>query len=314
MNILAQINELASSPGCVYEALESILQSCEAPEDVTERTWLTVKLSICEFLAAHIEFPDFCRDRSRLAQCTQLLETKATWWTTYSGNYRQISVICSEYQPHSGARRALGVIKNATDLFSRYEEDQRKVLAFAENAFSVIVERWGALSRNLTTGFSVFESQIDTLQQNARFESSQIFDRIFALDVTLASTIKELQITANMGRILNNQSSQLLAQFQQFESSMSKLEIQQMNTVDDLRSSVQQTSTVLEATNQALKGYSKVLLVFTDILRLLFSVVSRFWLAFFFVIFLTVWFSSQKRNVFKPIGTATKEYIDPIFL
>lgn len=314
MNLLARINELVSNPSCVYDALETILQSCETPEDVTERTWLTVKLSICEFLAARVEFPEICRDQFSLAKCTRLLETKATWWTTYSGNYRQISVICSEYQPQAGARKALEVLSNATDLFGRYEQDQRGVLAFSENAFNLVVEKWSALSRNLSTGFSIYESQLDAIRQSTQFESTEIHNRILALDLALAATTKELQTVAELGRSASNQSAKLLTHFQQFESTMNKIQTQHLDTAEILRGSVNQTMSVLEATNKALERYARNILAITNTLRLAFSILGRTWLIFLVpVTLLAIWVSSRRKKSAKPTEDVMTESTDPIF-
>lgn len=160
LDLRFKIAELVPDPSCVYNALEHIISSCDVPEDITERTRLGIRLSLCEFAAAGVAYPPICEDPFSLKTCTSLLETKSTWWTTFSGNYRHISTICTELQPQFNMRQVLAVYGNASSLFATYhdiiskemraeQEHHRKEVEQLQNQVGEICEHLQSLNSEL---------------------------------------------------------------------------------------------------------------------------------------------------------------------
>lgn len=140
LELIARINELGHSPNCVLKVLDNILPHCNAPEDVAERTWLGVQLSICEFDAAGISYPKSCRQFSSLMECTGLLESKSTWWTTFSGNYRYISTICSEYRSEYELENIVKLYQNVSSAMYDHHEGHDKTLREFKSRFEEAIE------------------------------------------------------------------------------------------------------------------------------------------------------------------------------
>lgn len=83
---------------CMKDVVKWLLPECQTGSlDVQQRVECAVRLSICEFDASDVKYPSVCQ-KENTTRCTQALETRTQWWTTYSGYYKSIGQICSEYQ------------------------------------------------------------------------------------------------------------------------------------------------------------------------------------------------------------------------
>lgn len=127
-----QLISVHSSP-CTYQALSEYLDKCtEVGFDLVDpqlRLRLAVKLSLCEFLEAGVEYPEQCRKTETnddIHRCIQSFRAVAQLWTTYSGNYRKIRSLCYEESfPHTKAH-ILDVFANITRVYSSFYESVEK--------------------------------------------------------------------------------------------------------------------------------------------------------------------------------------------
>lgn len=91
-----------------------------------ERLAAAVDLSVCEFEAALVEYPDKCRNlntASEYLDCVLKLRPVAQFWTTYSGNYQKLKSICHEEAPFIAHQLLVDLVFNLTRL---YGDLQRK--------------------------------------------------------------------------------------------------------------------------------------------------------------------------------------------
>lgn len=137
-DIVSRLDELVPNPECMYNALGDLFPSCETPSDIETRTWLSVQLSICEFAAAQVLFPPECSSRNLLSKCTKLLADNGVWWTTFSGNYRHISIICNEWKPQYEAQRTVNLYKNITSVSHEYFVQLKVALDELKTAFDTL--------------------------------------------------------------------------------------------------------------------------------------------------------------------------------
>lgn len=96
---LAVFKDLMPASSCARTALQSLLNDCQRILQPSERSYYAAALSKCEFESAAVQYPDICRfldDTTSVVLCANELETRAQWWTTYSGNYRLVGHICYE--------------------------------------------------------------------------------------------------------------------------------------------------------------------------------------------------------------------------
>lgn len=120
---------------CAYNALKDFAQLCRenGAENMNAelRLALAVKLSLCEFIEAGLGFPTKCNiihesEAERQATSQQYQECIADFravpqlWTTYSGNYRKLRLLCFEEQAPFIKDSILDLFLNITRLYSKF--------------------------------------------------------------------------------------------------------------------------------------------------------------------------------------------------
>lgn len=100
---LKDVLESVSLSQCSRSAVERLVLQCSTGgvESVTAglRTDAAVKLSICEFQEAGVDFPTAChglKEDMEVYSCIGQLRQSSQHWTTYSGNFQKINSICHE--------------------------------------------------------------------------------------------------------------------------------------------------------------------------------------------------------------------------
>lgn len=166
LDLIARLDEIVPDPGCIYAALEPILTTCEAPENVGDRTQLAVRLALCEFAAAGIDHPPAC-DGSELITCTRALAANSTWWTTFSGQYRHISLVCREHQPQHAAHQVVGVFRDAHGAFTAYKAGMDSELAALQRATTAATDELALVTTQLATGLEQLDARLGCIQVRA---------------------------------------------------------------------------------------------------------------------------------------------------
>lgn len=134
--IEAEFKELSShKTTCAYNALKDFSELCRenGAENMNAelRLLLAVKLSLCEFIEAGLEFPATCdtilggtiNSVSSYRQCQECIaafRAVPQLWTTYSGNYRKLRLLCFEEQAPFMKDSILDLFLNITKLYSRF--------------------------------------------------------------------------------------------------------------------------------------------------------------------------------------------------
>ncbi|KAA8915645.1 hypothetical protein TRICI_002226 [Trichomonascus ciferrii] len=110
---------LGPKSSCIKEAVQELLPECETGDlDVDQRVAYAIRLSICEFDASDVKYPSICHKEITI-RCAQVLETRAQWWTTYSGYYQSIGQICFQYQKEHETERVLQLYRNINSVESQ---------------------------------------------------------------------------------------------------------------------------------------------------------------------------------------------------
>lgn len=125
------MNELATihTSACTYNALKQYLDQCTATSfdlvDSHLRLELAVKLSICEFEEAAVDFPAICKalqERRDYFDCVQQFRGSSQLWTTYSGNYRRLRSMCYEESYPHAKNHIIELFANITKVYSGFYE------------------------------------------------------------------------------------------------------------------------------------------------------------------------------------------------
>lgn len=112
--------QLLSQSSCAQDALFQIMPQCIAlginSVDSELKMILAIKLSICEFETSGVQYPDACKTDYKL--CLSLLEQSPQFWTTYSGNYRELSTICYVESIPYEKNKILSTYADVTKLYA----------------------------------------------------------------------------------------------------------------------------------------------------------------------------------------------------
>jgi hypothetical protein len=125
---LTQISydSLLPNTNCIRAAVSRLLPSCQQTLNAHQRTFYSIQLSVCEFEAAGISYPNYCHSSELdVLHCSQTLESRPQWWTSFSGNYRLVGIICTEHQKDHLSEHTVRLYKNITDLQYKMFQDLR---------------------------------------------------------------------------------------------------------------------------------------------------------------------------------------------
>jgi len=95
-DVLNTLATLARKPTCYRTAATALVQHCKTlPADIpdSDRIEFAIKLTICE-LDLIGQTPGVCRFEARCNECVKALARKDHWWTTFSGNLREVANVC----------------------------------------------------------------------------------------------------------------------------------------------------------------------------------------------------------------------------
>jgi hypothetical protein len=87
---------LQRRPTCYRTAATSLMHFCKSlSADIPdpERIQFAIKLTVCE-LDLIQQTPGMCRLDERWNECVRALSKKDHWWTSFSGNLREVSNVC----------------------------------------------------------------------------------------------------------------------------------------------------------------------------------------------------------------------------
>lgn len=128
-NVEDTLNTLANyhkSP-CSYHALADYIDQCSEKSfelvDSRLRLQLAVRLSLCEFEEAGVEYPDACKhitSDDEFSRCVKLFRASSQLWTTYSGNYRKLRSVCYEESLPYTKYHIIELYTNITNAYSMF--------------------------------------------------------------------------------------------------------------------------------------------------------------------------------------------------
>lgn len=90
---------LEKPPSCIEHAMKTIFRECIAngihAVEPAERRALAIRMSVCEFEIAGLDYPaECCTSNMNYEACMWKLGLVPQYWTTFSGNYRDIGLYC----------------------------------------------------------------------------------------------------------------------------------------------------------------------------------------------------------------------------
>lgn len=149
---------------CGREVIQSALPHCKSITSSQDRVLIAINLSLCEFSAAGIDYPSVCADAAKWRICASELEAKAQWWTTFSGNYREIGQICLEHQQDSVIESFIELHENLSHVHTALGRELEALLheVGAHNSrVEAIYQKYTTLSAQIQDSTTVMRSFLD---------------------------------------------------------------------------------------------------------------------------------------------------------
>ena len=95
-DIITMLSTLQRKPTCYRTAATSLIHHCASlTSDIPDpdRIHFAMKLTCCELDLIN-QTPSACRLETQWRECVRLLATQDHWWTTFSGNLREVTNVC----------------------------------------------------------------------------------------------------------------------------------------------------------------------------------------------------------------------------
>ena len=95
-DLFSTLASLQRKPTCYRTAATSVIHHCRSlSSDIPDpdRIQFAIKLTICE-LDLIAQTPATCRLETQWKECVKVLATRDHWWTTFSGNLREVTNVC----------------------------------------------------------------------------------------------------------------------------------------------------------------------------------------------------------------------------
>lgn len=197
---------IATRSSCVSQALAAVLPRCVSlgadSLDTTTRRAVAIRLSVCEFEASGVAYPLACAAEDSVDQCMEQLEASPQYWTTFSGNYRELAAICYQEAVPYEKDHIIQLYTNITKAYSRMMNSTESATANADR----LQQQFGAMFADLAALLSRFvnatsEAESQHLQDLTNsFEDMGGFMQLFGRSIVanlsqeVDQTLEDLQL------------------------------------------------------------------------------------------------------------------------
>lgn len=272
---------------CTHDAVFEYLEDCSSRGvDSVEplvRLRLAVRLSVCEFRAAKVEYPESCKflnSHDTYNQCVQAFRANSQLWTTYSGNWRKLRSMCHEEAAPFIKTQILNLYFNVTELFSQFFQSASESYADSEKFSQAAASKLNTTLQailDMQTRVEVFEHtlqvllekmelMIETSQESwdtAQSRAERFFDSFDSTSTEVMDTVQEMsestkkqvELWVDMEESISvKQTSLLNDHIRQMGELSSKFQLELDSTLGFALSKSQQVALVLESFSMDIAG------------------------------------------------------------
>lgn len=180
---LTSLANYHSSP-CTYEALADYIDLCSEKSfdlvDAHLRLQLAVKLSICEFEEAGVEYPGECKmmaAKEDFLDCVKQFRASSQLWTTYSGNYRKLRSLCYEESLPYTKIHIIELFSNITSAYAEFYHSMKGSFQAASAQQDEMMEKFHQLLALVNDAIQKKKVQFDEFHQDTSRQMEDIEDR-----------------------------------------------------------------------------------------------------------------------------------------
>ncbi|KAI5956755.1 KAR5 [Candida jiufengensis] len=238
---------------CSQNALKQLPSQCSQGIETlspSQQKEIALELSICEFENAGIDYPLNCNEQIRklsIDQCIKSLENSPQFWTTYSGNYRNIKDICHQISLPFEKDQILEVYRNITNVYQNVMDDLQKSHQYNKDIQDHIEKKFDKI-------FKV----VDQVMKDKEKEKSEmnktynIFHENFELSmkkalVVIGNSYDGVNTNINeMSAHLNYFSNELLNVYKLIQQEREELELQQFSIINNNKQILNQQESVMD--------------------------------------------------------------------
>lgn len=236
---LTSLANYHSSP-CTYEALAEYIDLCsEKSFDLVDshlRLQLAVKLSICEFEEAGVEYPEECKMMSAkedFSDCVKQFRASSQLWTTYSGNYRKLRSLCYEESLPYTKFHIIELFSNITSAYSEFYNSMKGSFQAASAQQDEMMEKFHQLIALVNDAIQKKKVQFDEFHQDTSRQIKDIKDRHRDFQSRFAVLVEQI-VDETLGlrsdlHLVKDETAALTTDFQEIAAELSAGRIHLLN-------------------------------------------------------------------------------------
>ncbi|KAI3405179.2 hypothetical protein KGF56_002017 [Candida oxycetoniae] len=157
---------------CSQKALEAVIPQCtRGVENISpeQQKLVAMELSICEFENNGIQYPLECYEEVRKIQiggCIRALEKSPQFWTSFSGNYRNVKEVCHQVSLPYEKSQIIEVYENVTAIYQSLVRDLKASHSHSEQVQDQLEKKFAEI-------FSVIDSLLmDNMMRKEEMNST----------------------------------------------------------------------------------------------------------------------------------------------
>ncbi|KAL7662653.1 Nuclear fusion protein KAR5 [[Candida] zeylanoides] len=174
---------------CVSQALAAVLPRCISlgadSLDTTARRAVAIRLSVCEFEAAGVGYPLVCVAEDSVDECMGQLEESPQYWTTFSGNYRDLAAICYQEAVPYEKDHIIQLYTNITKAYSQMMNSTESATANADR----LQQQFSAMFTDLAASLSRFINATSTAESQHLQELTSSFEDLGGFMQSLGQSV-----------------------------------------------------------------------------------------------------------------------------
>ncbi|CUM68565.1 uncharacterized protein PRCAT00006291001 [Priceomyces carsonii] len=230
---------------CTKNALEQLLSKCslEGLESINPRMRkeVAIKLSKCEFDNSRVLYPEECwrlREPDDYDRCLSQLKKSPQYWTTFSGNYREINKICHEEALPYQKDQIIGLYSNVTKVVSKILVDLKNSASHSEASQEKLRNQFEELINKILDISAQHDEQKEKMKQEFKTYNEDfnvlVLNSLVILDGFSTSFDENLFEATNHVSYLTNQIRNLMEAYNEVGPSEKMHEMQDMMMNDFL--------------------------------------------------------------------------------
>lgn len=187
-----------SSP-CTFNALSEYIGQCSKTSfdlvDSHLRLQLAVRLSVCEFEEAGVDYPSQCKyldSSADFLDCVKQFRGSSQLWTTYSGNYRKLRSLCYEESFPQAKYHMIQLFANITKVYYSFYDSMKASYETMSARLDELDSKFQKLIKIVDQANVDKKSQFDYFYKESKEQADSMKSRYNDLESVFSSQVRSM--------------------------------------------------------------------------------------------------------------------------